>query len=480
MSGFAEYSDYDGLGIAELVRRKEVSPSEVVEAAIAAIERRNPELNAIIYKMYDAARESAADGVSDGAFAGVPFLLKDLGAHCAGAPYTAGSRVLEGYVPDYDTEHTIRVKRAGLLILGKTNSPELGFCASTEPDFYGPTCNPWDRSRTAGGSSGGSAAAVAAGMVPLAHASDGGGSIRIPAAVCGLVGLKPTRLRNPWGPDSGDVLFGFAVQHVVSRTVRDNAAALDATAGTEPGAPYAAPPQARPFLDEVGADPGRLRIAFTGEAQAGTAVSPECRDAVAEAAKLCETLGHHVEEVAPPFAEEDRGIANKLFTLLASALHAQLVEEFESMLDRKIALEEFEISTRPSIEFGRQISGIDVINAINTTHRIGREVAAFMTNYDLLLTPTTASPAIALGVLAPHNPDLEAHIANIFGFAAFTPIANVTGQPAITLPLYQSADGLPIGIHFTARFSDEAALLRIAAQLEAALPWIGRKPAAYG
>ena len=480
MSGFAEYADHDGLGIAELVRRREVSPGEVVEAAIATIERRNPKLNAIIHKMYDEARETAAIEVGGGAFAGVPFLLKDLGAHCAGAPYTAGSRVLEGHVPDYDTEHTIRLKRAGLVILGKTNSPELGFCASTEPDFYGPTRNPWDRSRTAGGSSGGSAAAVASGMVPLAHASDGGGSIRIPAEACGLVGLKPTRLRNPWGPDSGDVLFGFAVQHVVSRTVRDNAAALDATAGTEPGAPYAAPPQERPFLDEVGDDPGRLRIAFTGEAQSGAPVAPECANAVVEAAKLCESLGHHVEEAAPAFAENDRGVANELFTVLASALHAQLVEEFEALLGRTIALNEFEISTRASIEFGRRLSAIDMINALNTTHRIGREVAAFMTDYDLLLTPTTAAPAIPLGVLAPHNPDLESHVANIFGFAAFTPMANVTGQPAITLPLYESTDGLPIGIQFVARFGNEAPLLRIAAQLEAALPWIGRRPAPYG
>ena len=478
MSGFSEYADYDGLGLAELIRRKEVSPEEVLGAAIAAIERHNPALNAVIHTMYDEARAAAAG--AEGAFAGVPFLLKDLGAHCAGAPYTAGCRVLADNVPDYDTEHTRRFRQAGLAILGKTNTPELGFCASTEPDLFGPTRNPWDTGRTAGGSSGGSAAAVAAGMVPLAHASDGGGSIRIPAAACGLVGLKPTRLRSPWGPDAGDVLFGFAVQHVVSRTVRDSAAALDATAGTEQGAPYAAPPQERPFLDEVSADPGRLRIAFAAEAQSGAAVSPECESAVEEIARLCDSLGHHVEAAAPAFAEKDRGVANELFKVLASALHAQLVEEFEAMLGRPIELDEFEISTRPSIELGRRLSAIDVINALNTAHRMGREVAAFMTDYDLLLTPTTASPAIPLGVLAPHNPDLESHVANIFGFAAFTPMANVTGQPAISLPLAESADGLPIGIQFAARFGDEATLFRIAAQLEAARPWIGRRPPSYG
>ena len=385
MSGFAEYASYDGLGLAELISRKEVSRGEVLEAAIAVIERRNPELNAVIHTMYDEAR--AAVTGSEGAFAGVPFLLKDLGAHCAGAPYTAGCRVLADNVPDYDTEHTRRFRQAGLAILGKTNTPELGFCASTEPDLFGPTRNPWDTGRTAGGSSGGSAAAVAAGMVPLAHASDGGGSIRIPAAACGLVGLKPTRLRSPWGPDAGDVLFGFAVQHVVSRTVRDSAAALDATAGTEPGAPYAAPPQERPFLDEVGADPGRLRVAFSAEAQSGVPVSPECTKAVEEVAKLCESLGHHVEAAAPAFAEKDRGVANELFKVLASALHAQLVEEFEAMLGRTIELDEFEISTRPSIELGRRLSAIDVINALNTAHRMGREVATFMSDYRARRSP---------------------------------------------------------------------------------------------
>ena len=410
MSGFAEYASYDGLGLAALIRSKEVSRDEVLEAAIAAIERRNPALNAVIHTMYDEAR--AAPPVTEGAFAGVPFLLKDLGAHCAGAPYTAGARILaDNNVPDYDTEHTRRFRRAGLVILGKTNTPELGFCASTEPDFFGPTRNPWDTGRTAGGSSGGS---------------------------------------------------------------------LDATAGTEPGAPYAAPPQERPFLDEVGADPGRLRIAFTAEAQSGAPVSPECASAVEEVATLCKSLGHHVEAAAAAFAETDRGVANELFKVLASALHAQLVEEFEAMLGRTIALDEFEISTRPSIEFGRTVSAIDVINALNTAHRLGREVAAFMADYDLLLSPTTASPAIPLGVLAPHNPDLEDHIANIFGFAAFTPMANVTGQQAISLPLAESADGLPIGIQFAARFGDEATLFRIAAQLEAARPWIGRRPAIFG
>jgi amidase len=477
MSGFPEYTSYDGVGLAELIRRKEVKPMEVVEAAIDVIERHNQVLNAVIYKRYEAARMEAR-GSASAPLAGVPILMKDLGANCAGVPYTAGSKVLKDYVPNHDSEHTARLKRAGLIILGITNVPELGFNASTEPDLYGPTHNPWNVALTPGGSSGGSAAAVAAGMVPIAHATDGGGSIRVPAAACGLFGLKPTRLRNPWGPDAGDVLFGLAVQHVVTRSVRDSAAVLDATEGTESGAPYAAPPKDRPFLQEVGANPGKLRIAFATATHSGAAVHADCVKAVEEAATLCAELGHQVEEKAPRFQEKDS--APRLFTLLVSALHAALLNDFTRMLGHEVRIEEFETSTRASIEYGREISAVDLIHALDTVHRLGRESARFMRDYDVLLTPTTASPPISLGKLAPHNPDLDDHRANVFGYAAFTPVANFTGQPAMSVPLAQSADNLPIGVHFTARFGDEATLFRLASQLEQARPWSERRPEIYG
>ena len=306
---FTEYARYDGVGLADLVRRKEVSPGELVESAIEVIERHDPTLNAVIHRLDESAR-AQAPALADGPLCGVPFLLKDIGAHVAGQPYAEGSAVLKGYIAESDTELALRFKRAGLLICGTTNAPEFGYNATTEPDLYGPCRNPWNPERTTGGSSGGSAAAVAAGMVPIAHASDGGGSIRIPAAACGLVGLKPTRLRNPWGPDAGDVLFGLAVEHVVSRSVRDSATVLEATAGTELGAPYAAPVKERPFTEEVGADPGRLRIAFSAQAASGVPVHADCVAAVQEVAKLCRLRGRGSrggEAVRGPRAHRRRG-----------------------------------------------------------------------------------------------------------------------------------------------------------------------------
>ena len=476
----AEYAHADAVGLADLVRRKEVTPAELVESAIEVIERYNPTLNAVIHRMDDAAR-AAASQPANGPLGGVPFVLKDIGAHCAGAPHCDGSRILRDHIADSDTELVVRFKRAGLIICGKTNTPEFGFNSSTEPDLFGPSHNPWNPERTTGGSSGGSAAAVASGMVPIAHANDGGGSIRIPAAACGLVGLKPTRMRVPWGPDAGDVMFGMAVEHVVSRSVRDSATVLEATAGTELGAPYAAPVKERPFTDEVGADPGRLRIAFSAQAASGVTVHADCVAAVHEVAKLCEDLGHTVVEAAVPFAEKDKDAAVELFMILAAALSASnMAHDYATMIGHQPSLDDVEISSRALIEHGRGLSAVDLVQAVKRTHRIGREVARFMVDYDVMLTPTLAAPPIPLGILAPHNPDLAGHTHNIFAFAAFTPLANITGQPAITLPLCHNAEDLPVGLHFAARFGDEATLFRLAAQLEQAKPWADRRPPIYG
>ena len=477
MHGFAEYVDYDGLGLAELVRTRAVAVTEVLEAAIARIERLNPALNAVVTKVYDEARGEAQALDLAAPLAGVPFLLKDLGGAQAGVPLSAGSRFFAHAPASADAEIVTRHKRAGLMILGRTNTPEFGLSATTEPVLFGPTRNPWDPTRTAGGSSGGSAAAVAARMVPLAHASDGGGSIRIPAACCGLFGLKITRNRNTLAPYAGESLAGCSVEHVVSRSVRDSAAALDATAGPAPGDPYFAAPPARPFLAEVGAPPDRLRIALTTKAFGGAPVHPDCVAATEAAARLCEELGHIVEEAAPAFDVEGLDANyNRIFAVGATA-NIQLRAR---AIGKELNPEAFERVTWAMVEMGRSISAPDYVMMVNRLHGISREIAAFFETYDALLTPSLAEPPVELGVLDMMSDDLAAYTERLWRFTPFTYPFNVTGQPAMSVPLSWNAAGLPIGVHFVGRYGDEATLFRLAAQLEQARPWADRRPPEAG
>ena len=341
MSWPQDYDTYDGLGLAALVRRRELKSEELLETAIARVEARNPGVNAVVTRLYDRARAAIAAGLPEGPFTGVPYLLKDLGVLYAGAVTTWGSRLFANYVADHDSEITVRLKRAGLVIFGKTNTPELGLSASTEPRLFGPTRNPWNPGRSAGGSSGGAAAAVASGMLPMAHATDGGGSIRIPASCCGLFGLKPTRARNPMGPDQGEGWSGASVGHAVTRSVRDSAALLDATSGPDVGDPYWAPPPTGPFLAEVGRDPGRLRIALTTTPWNGQAVDPECSAAAGAAAKLCAELGHVVEEARPEVDAEALGQATR--TIVGGNVRAQL-EARAAALGREVTPEDVRYS----------------------------------------------------------------------------------------------------------------------------------------
>lgn len=464
----------DATGQAALVRSGEVTPAELVDAAIDRIERVNPALNAVVTPMYDIARDLAAGPPGDGPFAGVPFLLKDLAAEYQGVPMAEGCRFLGDYVSPHDSELVRRYKRAGLIAIGKTNTPELGLLPVTEPAFSGITRNPWDADRTPGGSSGGSAAAVAAGMVPMAHANDGGGSIRIPAACCGLFGLKPTRARNPLGPDYGDVFAGMVAEHVVSRSVRDSAAALDATAGPDLGDPYHAPPPARRYLDEVGADPGRLRIAFTARAPSGVPIDPACIEAVQDTAALCVDLGHDVEEAEPRLSSEHlaHGFAN-----VWSAGCAWAIEDWARRTGQKPSPDDFEPMTWAFYQRGKSVGAAEFLLSMQDLQRLARDIARFQQDYHLLLTPTTGEPPVPLGSFdAPADAPL-AGMRRAFTFSPFTPLANATGQPSMSVPLYWTADGLPIGSQFTARFGDEATLFRLAAQLEAARPWRDRWPA---
>ena len=473
MQGFAEYVEYDGLGLAQLIHARQVSAGEVLEAAIARIEQLNPHLNAVVTKVYDQARGEAAALDRDAPFAGVPFLLKDLGGALAGVPLSGGSRFFANAPAPADAEIVTRHKRAGLMILGRTNTPEFGLSATTEPVLFGPTRNPWDLTRTAGGSSGGSAAAVAARMVPLAHASDGGGSIRIPASCCGLFGMKTTRSRNTMAPYAGESLAGCSVEHVVSRSVRDSAAALDATAGPAPGDPYYAPPPARPFLDEVGTSPGCLRIAVATQAFGGAPVHPDCVAAAEASAKLCEELGHVVEEASPAFDVEGLDINyNRIFAVGAAA-NIQLRAR---ALGRELDQAGFERVTWAMIELGRQTAAPDYVMMINRLHAISREIARFFQTYDVLLTPTLAEPPVELGVLDMMSEDLNAYTERLWRFTPFTYPFNVTGQPAMSVPLSWNAAGLPIGVQFVGRYGDEATLFRLAGQLEQAEPWAERRP----
>jgi len=494
MSGFSDYDKYDGLGLAELVRKKEVKPSELVEEAISRIERLNPQLNAVIYKMYELAREAADRDIPDGPFKGVPFLMKDLLMAYAGVPLTSSSRFLKDFIPDHDSELVKRFKAAGIIIVGKTNTPEFGLVPVTEPELFGPTNNPWGLARTPGGSSGGSAAAVAAHMVPLAHASDGGGSIRMPASCCGVYGLKPTRGRNPIGPDLSEAWRGLHCDHVLTRSVRDSAAMLDATAGPDIGAPYYAVPPTRPFLSEVGVDPGKLRIAFTSEPFLGGIVDKDCVKGLEATARLCQDLGHEVVEAAPQI--DGKAFARAFLTIVCVETRAT-IEEGEVLLNRRASFKDFEPSTWALGLLGRQWRAPELSRSLNLVQLTARQIGEFFERYDVLLTPTLAMPPLVTGALQPKGSQLTAMkllgrlnagglinrfsgidvlAQHVFEFMPYTPLFNVTGQPAMSVPLYWNDEGLPIGMQFVGRYGDEATLFRLASQLEKARPWSERIP----
>ena len=471
MSVFPDYERYDGLGLAALIRSGDLSAETVLEAAIERIEARNPAYNAVVHKLYDRARASLAAGLPEGPFTGVPFLLKDLYSFLEGAPCENGSRLMKGFVTDENSPMTERCLAAGLVMLGKTATSEFGLSVTTETAACGATRNPWDPTRSTGGSSGGAGAAVASGMVPMAHGSDGGGSIRIPASECGLFGLKVTRARNP----SGEGWAGLATHHAITRSVRDSAALLDATAGIVPGYPYAAPDPARPFLEEVGADPGRLRIAWSWRHHpAQVAVAPECRAAVEAAAALAEGLGHHLEEAAPTLDHE--ALDRAILTIVKASM-AETLDQGHPLEQRPVRPEDVERMTWAMAEGGRATSAVDYIRAVEAAAQVGVAMGRFMEDYDVLLSPTLAVPPPRLGEIDTQNGELDAVIAQIIPVVSFTRVMNMSGQPAASLPLHWSDEGLPIGVQISTRLGDEATLLRLAAQLESAKPWFDRRPA---
>jgi amidase len=473
---FKEYARFDGMGLAELVAKRDVTPSELTEEAIARIEKHNPALNAVIYKMYDEGRRTAKrhDAErSDARFRGVPFLLKDVLGDYAGVPTTSGCRFMTGTVAAQDHTLVARYKDAGLVVLGKTNAPECGVLPTTEPVLYGPTRNPWNTAHSTGGSSGGSAAAVAAGIVPFAHANDGGGSIRIPASCCGLVGLKPSRARNPVGPLIGDLLGGLVAEHIVSRSVRDTAAVLDCTHGPEPGDPYFITAPVRPFLEESRTPPGRLRIAFSTKNLGGVALHPECVTAIERTARLCADLGHVVEEAAPSI---DMFMMSQSFLNIWFSGIAMSIDAAAMFNGRTPTEKDFEGLTWSIYEQGKQVSAPQYLLAVAMVQMAARQIGRFHETYDCWLTTTLGAPPITIGSIDLQERDLLKAFAPLADYAPFSPIQNATGQPAISLPLHWSAEGLPVGVMFSAELGDEATLLRLAGQLEEACPWRDRRP----
>ena len=474
MSAFAEYEQYDALGLADLVRRRHVTAEDLLDAALERIAQRNPVVNAVVMPLESHARAAIAAGLPEGPFRGVPYLMKDLTASVAGVPMTRGSRFFaETPAAAADSEHVARLKRAGLVIAGRTNTCELGLSLTCEPQLYGATKNPWDPTRISGGSSGGAAAATAARMVPMAHATDGFGSIRAPAACCGLVGLKPTRGRNTMAPFLGEGLAGLSCEHAVTLTVRDCAALLDATAGAGPGDPYATPAAPRTYLSELSAPPRRLRIAFTKRAPAGSRVGAESLALLDQTARVCADLGHDVEEADP--AVDGEQIVPTFLTLIA----ANTVVNIEGHPTKGNAprADELERVTWAMYEAGRRVTGPAYVRATQTAHRLGRQMATFHATYDVLLTPGLASPAVKLGWIDMMLEDAAEYWRRVFTFSPFTVWFNLTGQPAMMLPLGATPAGLPLATQLVGRFGDESTLFGLAAQLEAARPWFNRKPA---
>lgn len=487
-----EYVQHDATALAELVRRGEVTAGELLEVALSRLSRWNPAINAVVLTLADRARRAIATGLPEGPFRGVPFLVKDWDGFLAGTEHTGSSRALRGFVPARDSELMLRYQRAGLVICGKTNLPELAILGTTESTLRGPCRNPYNRDHSTGGSSGGSAAAVAARIVPMAHAGDGGGSIRIPASACGLVGLKPTRGRTPLGPDETESWNGFVVRHAVTRTVRDSAALLDATRGEDAGAPYAAPPVERPYAEEVGRAPGKLRIAFSTGSLLGKATHPECVAAVHDAAQLLRSLGHDVVEAAPRIERE--ALARAFLTVVAAGSAAELAYVAE-VTGKPIDRARLEPATQFLVALSDALSASDLEHARMTFQAASRSIAPFFDAHDVFVDATLAQPParigdwtlpLALRVAIPTftrvasrkmmQRALDQFSQDGLERTANTMLFNMSGQPAMSLPLHVGSNNLPIGVQLVGRFGDEARLFRLASQLEQTRPWIGRLP----
>ena len=462
----SEYIAQDGLGLAALIRERKVSGNEVLDCARRMVDVVNPQINAVI-ETYAEALAGSKDPVAP--FFGVPFLTKDLVLHAAGQRLEMGSRLAQGLVFEHDTDLMARFRRAGLRTFGRTTSPEFGYCPTTETVANGPTRNPWNTAYMAGGSSGGSAAAVAAGIVPVAHANDGGGSIRIPASCCGLLGLKPTRARTPIGPDSAEGLNGLGVEFAVTRTVRDCAALLDAVQGAGPGDPYVAPPPVGTYLEAMSRPAQRLRIAVMGTAWGGQRTAPAVLEALGATARQCEALGHVVTEAAPALDWDE--FVKRTMVYWTANLTAW-IDQVAAVLQRPIDPSTLEATTLACYRHGQALKATDLLNAMDFANRVCRAFAAFFAQYDVLLTPTLPAPPAQLGTIKSNDAsfDAEGWTRKVFGFTPFTPVFNTTGQPAISLPLAR-ADGLPIGMQFVGRFGAEDTLINLAAQLEQSVPW---------
>ena len=467
MAGFAEYRDHDALSLAELIRSGELSRVDVLDAAIERLEAWNPKLNAVIYKDYRRARTAAASGTVAGPFAGVPFLVKDTNDY-AGTPSGWGSKVYQDAVAEQSDTLTARLDDGGFNIFGRTNVPEFALVGTTESTVYGPCRNPFDLTLTAGGSSGGAAAVVAAGIVPAAQASDGGGSIRCPASACGVYGLKPTRARTPAGPIAGEGWQGMLQQHVCTRTVRDSAAILDLTEGPEVGDAYSVAPPERPFLDEVGRDPGSLKIALMTSYPDAYKADAICVKAAEDAAKLCESLGHKIEVAVLPI-EVDRMFA--ILGLVCTVWTRTKLLQHADRIGRAITADDVEPVTWEMFNAARDITANQYYDTIQEMHHTGRVVGRFFEQYDALITPALASLPVKLGVI-----DTTTTLAQAAGalakFCPFTTTFNVTGQPAASIPLSWSPEGIPVGVQLVTKFGDDAGLIRLSAQLEAANPWM--------
>ncbi|RLA62835.1 MAG: amidase [Epsilonproteobacteria bacterium] len=492
MTKFSEYESFDGLGLAELINKKEITKKEVLDAAIDRAEKWK-KINAIIFPMHDMAFEHLKKDIS-GPFNGVPTLLKDLIADYKGTPITSGSKSLKDHISVLDSELVKRFKKAGVVIFGKTNAPEFGIMGTTEPEFFGPTLNPWDQSRSSGGSSGGSAAAVAAGIVPFAHGGDGGGSIRIPSSNCGLFGLKPTRGRNPTGPLYGEILDGAVVEHILSRSVRDSAAMLDCTNGPELGAPYNICPPDGSYLKALESDVPKLKIGYSVKSIMGGPIHQDVVKAILDTVILLKDLGHEVQEISPEVDGEQ--LANSYLVNLCAHVGADL-DLISSKLSKYAAKNEVELITKTLGLIGRNLSATEFVRAKRYWHEISLSYAKFHEKYDLHLTPVGSQPPVLLGSedIATTDKVLMGMVNSIgagklliktgrvkiiakesFDKLPFTQMANLSGNPSMSVPLFWGERNLPIGSMFSAKSGDEMTLFKLAGQLEKARPWFDKRP----